>query len=184
MAASSTTASGSLVYERHERVHRYHWPADQLNFWMLIMLISSCTIIGIFANFIQIQNQLGLGVPWCVVPHPSLRLARRPKTDPSRGRYFPYFITVASIVLVYVGLLLYLIYNRRLLPSIVMLGGFMLFILWLVGLIVISIQLWGPTGSVSSNCNLSVFSQNPTGQTLNTLAWLEQKSICTSPWSV
>jgi len=57
----------------------------------------------------------------------------------------------------------------------------MLFILWLVGLIVISIQLWGPTGSVSSNCNLSVFSQNPTGQSLNTLAWLEQKSICKYP---
>ena len=96
----------------------------------------------------------------------------------SFGRYFPYFITVASTVLVFVGLLLYLIFQRRLLPSIVMLGGFMLFILWLVGLIVISIQLWGPTGSVSSNCNLSVFNQNPTGQTLNTLAWLEQKTIC------
>ena len=88
---------------------------------------------------------------------------------------------MASIVLAYIGLLLYLIFNRRLLPSIVMLGAFMLFVLWLVGLIVVSIQLWGPTGSVSSNCNLSVFSQNPTGQTLNTLAWLEQKSICMYP---
>jgi len=64
MAASSTTASGSLVFSRHERVHRYHWPAVQLNFWMLIMIVASCTIIGIFASFIQIQNQLLLGVPW------------------------------------------------------------------------------------------------------------------------
>jgi len=85
---------------------------------------------------------------------------------------------VAAIVVAFIGLLLYLIFQRRLLPSIVMLGGFMLFILWLVGLIVISIQLWGPTGSVSSNCNLAVFNQNPTGQTLYTLAWLEQKNIC------
>lgn len=59
-----------------------------------------------------------------------------------------------------------------------MIGGFILFILWLVGLIVVSIELWGPSGSVSSSCNLAVFNQNPTGQTLETLAWLEQKSIC------
>ena len=77
-------------------------------------------------------------------------------------------------------LLLWLIYRRRLLPSIVMIGGFILFVLWLVGLIVLSIELWGPNGSVSSNCNLAVFSQSPKGQSLETLAWLEQKSICQS----
>jgi hypothetical protein len=59
-----------------------------------------------------------------------------------------------------------------------MVGGFILFVLWLTGLIVVSIELWGPSGSVSSNCNLAVFNQNPLGQTLTTLAWLEQKSIC------
>jgi len=79
-------------------------------------------------------------------------------------------------------LLLWLIYQRRLLPSIVMIGGFMLFILWLVGLIVISVQLWGPSGSVSSNCNMYVFGADPqpTGQSLETLAWLQQRSICQS----
>jgi hypothetical protein len=61
-----------------------------------------------------------------------------------------------------------------------MIGGFILFILWLVGLIVVSVQLWGPSGSVSSNCNLAVFSQSPKGQTLETLAWMEQKNICQS----
>lgn len=30
------------------------------------MLISACTIIGVFATFIQIQNQLLLPVPWYV----------------------------------------------------------------------------------------------------------------------
>jgi hypothetical protein len=95
-------------------------------------------------------------------------------------RYFPYFITVASICLIFIGLINWLIFQRRLLPAIVMLGGFMLFILWLVGLIVVSIQLWGPSGSVSSNCNLAVFNVNPVGQSQYTLAWLEQKSICQS----
>lgn len=83
-------------------------------------------------------------------------------------------------MITFVVLLLFLIYQRRLLPSIVMIGGFILFVLWMVGLIVVSAQLWGPSGSVSSNCNLAVFSQNPTGQTLETLAWLEQKNICQS----
>lgn len=61
-----------------------------------------------------------------------------------------------------------------------MIGGFILFVLWLVGLILVSVHLWGPSGSVSSSCNLAVFGQNPTGQTLETLAWMEQKSICQS----
>jgi len=162
MASTVTTGSGSLVYERRvtERVHKYHWPAIQLNVWMLIMLVSASTIIGILATFIGIQNTLLLPIPW----------------------YFPYYITVASLAVAFIMLLLWLIYQRRLLPSIVMIGGFMLFILWLVGLIVISVQLWGPSGSVSSNCNMYVFGADPqpTGQSLETLAWLQQRSICQS----
>ncbi|KAK3391661.1 hypothetical protein B0T20DRAFT_85127 [Sordaria brevicollis] len=161
---ASTITSDSLVYDRSrgpvgvERVHRYHWPAIQLNVWMLIMLIAACTIIGVFATFIDIQNTLLLPVPW----------------------YFPYFITVSALTILFITILLALIFQRRLLPSIVMIGGFILFVLWLVGLIVISVQLWGPNGSVNSNCNLFVFGAEPKpkGQNLETLAWLEQRSIC------
>lgn len=99
-------------------------------------------------------------------------------TDNCPHRYFPYYITVAALVIVFIVILLWLIFQRRLLPSIVMIGGFMLFVLWLVGLIVTSVQLWGPSGSVSSNCNAAVFDRNPTGQTLEALAWLQQRSIC------
>jgi hypothetical protein len=55
----------------------------------------------------------------------------------------------------------------------------MFFVLWMVGLIVVSIELWGPSGSVSSNCNLLVFNAvpNPANDMTN-LAWLAQKSIC------
>ncbi|EOO01229.1 putative arginase-like protein [Phaeoacremonium minimum UCRPA7] len=156
---ASTVTSGSLVLERRfERVHKYHWPAVQLNVWMLIMLVASCTILGIFATFVQIQQQLQLNIPW----------------------YFPYYMTVSAVAIFFIGILLWLIFQRRLLPSIVMIGGFMLFVLWLVGLIVVSIQLWGPSGSVSGNCNIAVFNQNPKGQTLETLAWMEQKNICQS----
>ena len=66
MALTSTTGS-SVVYEQRlvaEHVHRYHWPPLQLNFWLLIMLAASSTIIGVFGVFIQIQGQLQLPVPW------------------------------------------------------------------------------------------------------------------------
>jgi hypothetical protein len=89
---------------------------------------------------------------------------------------------VASLTIAFILTLLWLIFQRRQLPSIVIIGGYILCVLWLVGLIVISIQLWGPSGSVSSNCNLFVFgaSPQPTGQSLHTLAWLQQRGICQS----
>lgn len=86
-------------------------------------------------------------------------------------------MTVSALCIAFIGLMLWLIFQRRLLPAIVMIGGFMLFVLWVVGLIVVSVELWGP-GGVSSACNAQVFNRNPTGQSLDTLAWLEQSSIC------
>jgi hypothetical protein len=77
--------------------------------------------------------------------------------------------------------MLWLISQRQLLPGIVIMGAFMLLVLWTVGLIVISIQLWGPAGSVNANCQFYVTSQAVTGPSTNTLAWLEQRSICMFP---
>jgi hypothetical protein len=93
-------------------------------------------------------------------------------------RYFPYWITVAALTIIFIFLKLWLISQRQLLPGIVIMGSFILFILWTVGLIVISIELWGPTGSVNSTCQLYVQAQASTGSSLNTLAYLEQHSIC------
>lgn len=59
-------------------------------------------------------------------------------------------------------------------------GSFILFILWIVGLIVYSVQLWGPAGGVNGNCQLYVNGNPSTGQSIATLAYLEQKSICQS----
>lgn len=62
---ASTVTDSDVIYERRiERVHKYHWPAIQLNVWMLFMLVASCAILGIFANFIMIQQQLLLAIPW------------------------------------------------------------------------------------------------------------------------
>ena len=74
--------------------------------------------------------------------------------------------------------MLWLISQRQLLPGIVIMGSFILLVLWTVGLIVISIELWGPRGSVNSNCQLYVNGRPSTGASTQTLAWLMQRSIC------
>lgn len=60
-----------------------------------------------------------------------------------------------------------------------MMGTFILFILWIVGLIVDSVELWGPSG-VNSNCQLYVNAAASRGQSIDTLAYLQQHSICQS----
>lgn len=93
-------------------------------------------------------------------------------------RYLSYWIAVGALSILFLALMLYLISQRSLLPGIVILGSFILFVLWLVGLIVTSIEFWGPTGNVNTNCNIYVSGQNTNGATIDTLAWLEQHSIC------
>ena len=62
---ASTATSDSIVYSRRvDGIHKYHWPAIQLNVWMLVMLISACTIVGIFGSFITTQQILLLPIPW------------------------------------------------------------------------------------------------------------------------
>lgn len=94
-------------------------------------------------------------------------------------RYFPYFITVGSLSIIFILGIFWLIAQRRLLPAIVMVGGFMFFILWLVGLVVVAIQLFGPDGSIQSVCDVQVFGRNPKGTSMATMAWLQQRNICT-----
>ena len=45
---------------------KYRWPAAQLNFWLFIVLVSSSSVLGIFASFSSVQSQLGVGTPWYV----------------------------------------------------------------------------------------------------------------------
>jgi hypothetical protein len=96
-------------------------------------------------------------------------------------RYFPYFITVGSLTVIFIVGIFWLIAQRRLLPAIVMIGAFMFFVLWLVGLVIVGIQLFGPNGSIQSVCDVQVFGRNPTGQSERTMAWLQQRNICTCP---
>lgn len=188
MSSTTRTAPSTAYTRKRERVshvHTYKWPWIPFNAWMFLMLLSSCTIVGVFSSFIGIQYQLELPVPWCVSPSNLLRgspsivawiLPRDVKLTLS-CRYFPYYITVASFSILYVGTLVFLLSRHRLLPAIVMIGAFLVLVLWFVGLVVVAIQLWGSNG-VNGECNLRVFNETPKGDTRETLAWMMERSIC------
>ncbi|KAL8999630.1 MAG: hypothetical protein Q9169_001590 [Polycauliona sp. 2 TL-2023] len=138
-----------------QRRRKYHWPEAQLNFWIFIMLVSSAVVLGVFAYLTAIQNTLKLGIPWI----------------------FPFMITVSALCIVFIIILLGLISQRQLLPGIVVLGSFILFVLYLTGLIETSIQLYGPSGAVNSFCgsrpNTEVI------DSMQTAVYLANLSICT-----
>ncbi len=96
----------------------------------------------------------------------------------------PYGITVGSLLIFYVFVLVILIYQRRLLPGVVMIGCFILLILFITGVIETAIQLFGPAGNIASNCQVFVNGRKSTGVSQQTLAWLQQNSTCNSWYAV
>ncbi len=53
-----------------ERKRKYMWPEAQLNFWLIIMIASAATILGINAYFMTVQSRFHLGIPWYLPPLP------------------------------------------------------------------------------------------------------------------
>ena len=96
----------------------------------------------------------------------------------------PYGITVGSLTVVFILIMLGLIYQRRLLPGVVMIGSFILLVLFITGIIETAIQLFGPVGDINGNCNLYVSGHRHDpqfqGPSINTLAWLQQNATCQS----
>ena len=70
--------------------------------------------------------------------------------------------------------------RRMLIPGGILLGSFILFVLWLTALIETAIQLYGPSGNVNANCNTYVTNRPYTGVTVESLAWITQNNICNS----
>ncbi|KAI9929031.1 hypothetical protein ASPWEDRAFT_180706 [Aspergillus wentii DTO 134E9] len=142
------------VYRQNRR--RYHWPELQFNVWILVVLSGSAICLGIFAWLMAVQSQLQLGIPWL----------------------FPYMVVSGSLAVFFIILLLVLATQRFLLPGIVLVGSFILFVLWLTGLIETSLQMYGIVANVSDNCRNFVTNQESHGNTMRTLAWLTQNNIC------
>lgn len=87
-------------------------------------------------------------------------------------------IAASILSLLFIVLIIVLAFQSKLIPEIIILGSFLLFVLWLTGLIGISIQLYGSVASVNANCQNYVESREYRGASINTLAWLTQINIC------
>ncbi|KAF2150873.1 hypothetical protein K461DRAFT_216389, partial [Myriangium duriaei CBS 260.36] len=137
---------------------QYKWPTQQLLVWRFVMYATGGTLIGVFAVFLQIQQQLELGIPWIL----------------------PYGITVGALTVIFLFIMDAMLMQKTLLPGIVMLGAFILFVLYLAGMIETALQLFGSPSNINSNCNTYVFNQASSGVSLSTFAFLEQRAICQS----
>ncbi|EAS32660.3 uncharacterized protein CIMG_03684 [Coccidioides immitis RS] len=149
MAHSEYTAT--TAYTR-----KFHWPEIQLNIWILIVLTGSATCLGIFSWFMVVQAQMELVAPWV----------------------FPFMVAISALAIIFIGLILVLAFQAKLIPEIIILGSFVNFVLWLTGLIGTSIQLYGSIANVNSNCQNYVEAMEFRGASINTLAWLTQINIC------
>ncbi|KAK4888170.1 hypothetical protein LTR27_012899 [Elasticomyces elasticus] len=154
MARSSVSRSRTRVVVRQS----YYWPDQQLNFWIIIMLATGGVLIGVFAAFIQDQQRFGLGIPWIM----------------------PFGITVGALTVIFVWIMLALIYQRRLLPGVVMIGSFILLVLYITGIIETALQLFRNTNGIIGQCNTLNRNSPQRGLTVEVLAFLELQSICQS----
>ncbi|KAJ4291112.1 hypothetical protein N0V90_010310 [Kalmusia sp. IMI 367209] len=145
------TVVGSAVVVRE----KYFWPDAQLNFWTIVMLATAGTILGVFAEFLVIQNRMRQNVPWII----------------------PYGVTVGALTVFWILVMLILIAQRRLLPGVVMLFSFILLVLFIAGIIGTALNLFaGP--NISGQCNTYVNNVSQYGSSIETLAWLQQNNIC------
>jgi len=151
MARSARSREEVLVVRKEEN----YWPSTQLNIWNIIILATAGTILGVFAQFMDIQSKMRLGTPWL----------------------FPFGVTVGALTIFFVIVELVLIAQRRLLPGYMMLISFILLVLYITGVIETAIQLFGAPG-VSTNCQCYVNNNPVTGVSVQTLAWLQQNNIC------
>lgn len=96
----------------------------------------------------------------------------------------PFGITVGSLTAIFILIMLILIAQRRLLPGVVILGSFILLVLYITGLIETAIQLFGPEGDINDKCQNDIYGSETSGLNWNTFAWLLQQSICQSWYAV
>lgn len=158
MARSSVATSFRSTHQKAMVRHKYMWPEIPLIFWIIFMIITGLFLILRFADLASQQSRLSLGTPWII----------------------PYSITVGALTEAFVWAMLFLSFQRRLVPNLVMLWTFILFVLYLTGFIETAIQLFGP---VIKACRSQVDQNDQSGASVDTLVWLQQSTTCTD-WYV
>jgi hypothetical protein len=137
------------------------------------MLATAGLILGVNAQFMQIQDRMGLGVPWYVSYH------RHPQDNTANNtfRIMPYGVTVGALAIFFIIIEIVFISQRKLLPGTMMMLSFILLVLFIAGVIGTAIQLFaGP--NINNLCNEYVFNSDVAGANRDTLAFLQQRNIC------
>lgn len=122
-------------------------------------------------------------IPRTHIPHilpmsDLLYITQRDKDILTRSRLFPYMVVSSALGVCFIFLIMVLASRHFLLPGIIIIGSFILLVLWLTGLIETSLQLYGVVGNVNDNCQIYVRDNKSWGNNINTLAWLTQSTIC------
>jgi hypothetical protein len=89
-------------------------------------------------------------------------------------------VVCSALGVCFIFLIMVLASRHFLLPGIIIIGSFILLVLWLTGLIETSLQLYGVVANVNDNCRIYVEDNKAWGNNINTLAWLTQSTICES----
>ena len=92
-------------------------------------------------------------------------------------------VTSGALGVFFIFVIQVLAAQRALIPGVIFEGSFILFAVWMAGLVDTSIQLFGTSGrlgNINSNCQTYVSQMESTGNSLATLAWLTQNTICKS----
>lgn len=88
-------------------------------------------------------------------------------------------LTTSALALFFIIFVLVLAAQGFLLPGIILVGTFILFALWLTGLIETSLQMYGVVANINDNCQIWVYDNRQGGDNLDTMAWIAQSNICT-----
>ena len=117
-----------------------------------------------------------------MVPPPFASLLSPPYLNigTNKHRLFPFMIVSGALGIFFIALILILAMQRFLLPGIIIVGSFVLFVLWLTGLVETALQLYGVVGSVNDSCKYWVEGNGIHGDSIEALAWLTQITICMS----
>lgn len=141
------------------RRKRYRWDEVVLFVLLFIFLVCAAATLGMISYITYYQNRQFVMIPWYF--------------------YFIIITCVLTIIFVFTVWVLYAI--QCLLPILVMLFSFILFVLWITGLVKQSIELWGPQGSINDYCVRFVYNDAiwaPPGQNRDTWARIQQEGVC------
>ena len=135
--------------------------------------------LGDMSGYICVVHGCSITVtPWYTMVRPTPSPTEELFTNKGRYRLFPFMTVCGALGVVFCLIILILAAQRFLLPGIIIIGSFLLFTLWLTGLIETGLQLYGPQANVNSNCQNYVSNLPYEGNTIEALAWLTQNNIC------